>query len=137
MTHGGFDVINRWVFASTTAAIAEELAKSSADVVLAGHCGLPFVSRVGHQTWFNPGVIGMPANDATPDGWYGLIEAAGDGVRLSTHRLAYDHATAARRLATAGFAAPYARAMESGLWPSLDVLPAAERALTGRRLEPL
>jgi hypothetical protein len=28
----------------------------------------------------------------------------------------------------------YARTLVTGLWPSLDVLPAAERAATGRRI---
>ena len=73
--HGGVDVINRFVFASQHDVLAEELARSGADIVIAGHAGVPFIEKVGNGVWFNPGVIGMPANDGTPDIWYGLIRA--------------------------------------------------------------
>ena len=87
-------------------------------------------------TWFNPGVIGMPANDGTPDVWYGVIRAEADAVVLSTHRLAYDHHAAAAAMRRFGHANGYARTLVTGLWPSLDILPAAERTATGRRLKP-
>src|SRR4029453_2297244 len=94
--HGGVDSINRFVFASARDAIAEELRRAKADVVVAGHAGIPFIERGEAGIWFNPGVIGMPANDGTPDVWYGLISMQDGQVVLSTHRLSYDHvATAA------------------------------------------
>ena len=71
--HGGVRQVNRFVFASQRDVLAEELASADADVVVGGHSGLPFVEKVGRGVWFNPGVIGMPANDGTPDVWYGLI----------------------------------------------------------------
>ena len=107
--------------------IAEELAKAhadvAADVVIAGQAGIPFISRIGARIWFNAGVIGMPANDGTPDVWYGLIRIEGDEVVLSTHRLAYDHNGAAGSMRRWGHANGYARSLVTGLWPSLDVLP--------------
>ena len=63
--HGGVDLINRFVFASERDVLAEELERAGADVIIAGHAGVPFIERVGRRTWFNPGVIGMPANDGT------------------------------------------------------------------------
>src|SRR5690349_9980180 len=87
VVHGGVDVVNRFVFASDHGLIAAELARAEADIVVAGHCGLPFIHRVGSQVWFNPGVIGMPANDGTPDGWYGLIKSEARRVALATRRL--------------------------------------------------
>lgn len=135
--HGGARANNRFVFASDTAAIDEELDLARADVVVAGHAGLPFIAQRPGGVWFNPGVIGMPANDGTVDVWYGQIERAGRGVRLSTHRLVYDHHGAASAMRRAAYADPYADALESGLWPSLDVLPPAERAATAKRLAPL
>ena len=33
-----------------------------------------------------------------------------------------------------GYANGYARALVTGLWPSLDILPAAERSMAGKRL---
>jgi predicted phosphodiesterase len=67
----GLRVIDRFVFASARAGIGEEPTMSGADVVVAGHAGIPFIERVGRQVWFNPGVVGMPSNDGTLDGWHG------------------------------------------------------------------
>ena len=62
--HGGVGLVNRFVFASQRGTIAEELEQAQADVVIAGHAGLPFIEKVGRRVWFNPGVIGMPASTA-------------------------------------------------------------------------
>lgn len=132
--HGGFETINRFVFASERDVIAEELHRADADVVVAGHAGIPFIERVKEGVWFNPGVIGMPANDGTPDVWYGLIVRDGEGVALSIHRLGYDHHAAAAAMRRSGHANGYARTLTTGLWPSLDILPPPERAATGRRI---
>jgi predicted phosphodiesterase len=136
VVHGGVEEVSRWVFASEAGVVAEECAKAGddVDVVVAGHCGLPFVARTGRVTWFNAGVIGMPANDGTTDVWYGLVTPTPQGVTLSTHRLAYDHQGAAAAMRRLGYANGYARTLVTGLWPSLDILPPAERAATGRRL---
>jgi hypothetical protein len=88
----------------------------------------------GRGAWFNPGVIGMPANDGTPDVWYGLVRDEGDGIALSTHRLAYDHHGAAAVMRRYGHANGYARTLVTGVWPSLDVFPPPERTATGRKL---
>src|SRR5262245_18126212 len=135
LVHGSIDVVNRFVFASDHDLIAAELARAEADVVVAGHCGLPFSKSVGSRVWFNPGVIGMPANDGTPDGWYGLIKADGGRVSLATRRLAYDFEAASRAMFAHGYANDYARALASGLWPSLAILPSAERSAAGNRIE--
>jgi predicted phosphodiesterase len=134
--HGGVDVVNRFVFASERATIAEEMQCVGADVVIAGHAGVPFIERIGTGVWFNPGVIGMPANDGTPDVWYGLVRVEDGHVVLSTHRLAYDHEAAASAMLRSGHADGYARTLVTGLWPSLDILPPPERAATGRPLRP-
>ena len=136
VVHGGVAQVNRWVFASQRDVLSEELGMAGTDVVLAGHAGLPFIARAGERTWFNPGVIGMPANDGTPDVWYGVIRAEPDALALSTHRLAYDHHAAAAAMRRYGHANGYARTLVTGLWPSLDIQPPAERTATGRRLKP-
>ena len=134
--HGGVDSINRFVFGSEHEVIADELAHAAADVVIAGHCGLPFKRRIDRQTWFNPGVIGMPANDGTPDVWYGVIRHNQDAIMLSTHRLTYDAHSAAAAMRRTGHADGYARTLVTGLWPSLDILPPEERAGTATRFRP-
>jgi len=134
VVHGGVDVINQFIFASQREVINEQLEQSGADVILAGHAGVPFIEKVGRRVWFNPGVIGMPANDGTPEVWYGLIGLEGDSLLLSTRRLGYDHHAAAAAMRRSGHANGYARTLVTGLWPSLDVFPAAERAATGQKL---
>jgi predicted phosphodiesterase len=136
VVHGGVEEVSRWVFASDETVLGEECARSGAEITIAGHCGLPFVARSGRQVWFNPGVVGMPANDGTPDVWYGLVKTTDAGIALSTHRLAYDHRTAAAGMRRYGYGNGYARALVTGLWPSLDILPPAESAQTGIRLKP-
>ena len=135
VVHGGFKANNRFIFSSDVQAITEELSRTDADIVVAGHSGIPFARQIDRQTWFNPGVIGVPANDGTADTWYGLISLASDGsLRLTTHRLRYDARAAARAMQATNPNDPYADTLTSGLWPGLDVLPPLERAQTGRQL---
>jgi predicted phosphodiesterase len=134
VVHGGVNLINRFVFRSQREVISEELKSAEADIVIAGHCGFPFIERTDGRVWFNPGVIGMPANDGTTDTWFGLIEKRGDHVVLSTHRLAYDHHGAAAIMRRWSHANSYARCLTTGFWPSLDVLPAEEKKATGIKI---
>jgi predicted phosphodiesterase len=137
VVHGAVSVINRFVFASTPAEEKRrELDLSQADAVIAGHSGLPFGQHLGERLWLNAGVIGMPANDGTPDGWYLLLEPRGGAIRLCWQRLPYPANTSRRRMLAAGLEPGYAEALVSGRWPSLDILPNSERAAGGQRLEP-
>lgn len=139
VVHGGCGETARWVFASESGVVDEEIALSGAQITIAGHAGLPFVSERSGGVWFNPGVVGMPANDATPDVWYGIMshDRASGTVRLTTHRLSYDHVAAAAAMRRAGHANEYARTLITGRWPSLDILPEAERAATGKAIAPV
>lgn len=134
--HGGVGRIDRFVFASTGAAIDEELTLADCDGVIAGHCGLPFTRELGGRLWHNPGVIGMPANDGTARVWFSVITPTPDGLVIAHETLAYDHAAAAGKMRARGLPEGYAKGLETGLWPSLDVLPPVERAAAGRPLAP-
>jgi predicted phosphodiesterase len=136
--HGGAERNNQFVFESTPAGEKHrQMAVLEADIVIAGHSGIPFTQRIGSGIWHNAGVVGMPANDATADVWYSTIERGLDGrLAICHHRLCYDHRAAASDMRRRGFPDAYATALESGLWPSLDVLPEAERAATGRAIAP-
>ena len=136
VVHGGVAQVNRWVFASDKVIVAEECQAAASDIVIAGHAGVPFIAKSGRRTWFNPGVIGMPANDGTPEVWYGLVTPTADGVELSMHRLAYDHFGASAAMRRHGYANGYARALVTGLWPSLEVFPPTEREQAGKRIRP-
>ncbi|MEN0076702.1 MAG: hypothetical protein AAGC69_20125 [Paracraurococcus sp.] len=137
--HGGATVINRFLFASAPkAALAAEIAATGAEGVIAGHCGLPFTRLLGHGygLWHNAGAIGMPADDGTPRTWFSLLTPEPGGLRIEHLALDYDHAAAARAMHRAGLGDAYRLALSSGVWPSADVLPPAERARRGRPLAP-
>jgi len=135
--HGGTRQINRFIFASTPATDkAEEIAWTGADGVVAGHCGVPFTQLVGDRLWHNSGALGMPANDGTPRVWFSLLAPTGSGIEITHHGLDYDHATAAAKMRARGYPVEYADCLGSGLWPSCDILPAAECGARGRPLSP-
>jgi len=124
------------VFASTPAAEKHaEIALTGAEGVVAGHCGLPFLDIPGGQLWCNAGTVGMPANDGTPRVWYALLTPERDGaIAIDLRPLNYDQASAAQKMRQAGLAETYARALESGLWPPVDILPPSELSAAGKAL---
>lgn len=137
IVHGTPGVVNEFVYGpEPTEKFRAELGAAATDAVIAGHSGFPFARAIGDRHWINSGALGLPANDGTPDTWYSLLTPIGDSLDITHHRLAYDHEKAARRLNEARPGDPYARALETGLWPSLDILPQAERTATGHALVP-
>ena len=134
--HGGARCINRYLFASDEAALAEEIAVLGADAVIAGHCGLPFTRVIGDAVWHNPGALGLPANDGTPRVWYSVIEETPDGIAFRHQPLDYHHELEALRARSENMPEPYVTALGTGLWPDTSILPAPEAAATGRRLDP-
>jgi pyruvate-formate lyase-activating enzyme/predicted phosphodiesterase len=127
VVHGSVRQINRFVFASTPAAVKrEELDAAGGDGVIAGHCGIPFTEAIDGRLWHNSGAIGLPANDGTPRVWYSVLAPTAGGIAVEHGALAYDHAAAAAKMRAARLPEGYAAALETGLWPSCDVLPAKE-----------
>lgn len=136
VVHGAPTRINRFIFASTADhELAAEIALSGADGVIGGHCGLPFTRQIGPLLWHNSGAIGLPANDGTPRGWCSLLVPRGDGVEIRHLPLHYDHAAASRAMRLVGLPPDYTETIESGIWPSFDVLPPEEQARSGTPLE--
>jgi uncharacterized Fe-S cluster-containing radical SAM superfamily protein/predicted phosphodiesterase len=137
VVHGGVDLINRFIFASTAAAAkVEELVRGEVDGIIGGHCGLPFTQVLHGRLWHNAGAIGMPANDGTPWVWFSLLTPHAGGLAIEHRALAYDHAAAAAKMRRAGLPEGYAAALETGLWPSCDVLPFKEIRERGVPLAP-
>jgi predicted phosphodiesterase len=134
--HGSVTSINRFVFASSDPVIEQELAASGCDGVVAGHCGLPFTRVIGGRLWHNAGVIGIPANDGTPRAWFSVLAPTGDGIVIEHHALEYDFSSAAAKMREHGLPEGYATALETGLWPSCDILPAEELKARGQPIEP-
>jgi predicted phosphodiesterase len=135
--HGSVSRINRFVFASTPAAEKRaEIDLAGTDGVIGGHCGLPFTQMIGGGLWHNPGAIGLPANDGTPRAWFSLLTPERGGIRIEHRALDYDHRAAAAAMRANGLSGGYADALETGLWPSCDVLPPAAIAARGEPLVP-
>jgi hypothetical protein len=78
----------------------------------------------------------MPANDGTPRVWFSLLVPSNGGILVEHHALDYDHTAAAARMRQCGLPEGYAAALETGLWPTCDVLPPTELATRGQRLDP-
>ncbi len=136
VVHGGVDAVNRFIFASQPSNdFKAEFTKTRADMIIAGHGGIPFTRRVGARIWHNSGSMGLPANDGTPRVWFSVLTPEKDALRIDTHALDYDHETARSKMIEANVCRDYAQALVTGLWPSLDVLPGVEKAATGTPLE--
>lgn len=132
VVHGGVGAVNAYRFASLPDETFEaEFADANADMIVAGHSGLPFTRRVGGKVWHNSGALGLPANDGTPRAWYSLLHPEGNRIRIEHRALAYDHGTARAKMVRTGLPGGYADALATGLWPSLTVLPEAETRQTG------
>lgn len=135
--HGAIDDISGFIFASTSESVKRQQAGTAhADIILAGHCGLPFTQTLKNGAiWHNSGVVGMPANDGTADVWYSVLTPCLTGVDINHHRLAYDYQKAASRIREENLSEDYALALENGLWPSLDILPPQEQAASGIKIQ--
>ncbi len=131
VVHGSTENISEFIFPSTSEALMQNrLAATSADVVIGGHCGLPFGKKLKNGYWLNSGVIGMPANDGTPDVWYMLLTPDSHGLKASWHRLSYDAELSQRRMNEVALCAVYAEALTSGKWPSDTILPESDHKNT-------
>lgn len=139
VVHGSAASINEFVFEyGDDAPKLRDLDALGVDAVIGGHAGVPFLQRFGARVWMNAGVIGMPANDGTPRVWFSLIRPVGDGVlRITLEPLDYDHAGAARAMREKRLPESYAKCLETGLWPNMDVMPADERLNAGRAISPI
>ncbi len=62
------------------------------------------------------------------------MEPGHNGPEFCHFSLDYDYASAAQKMRAAGLPEGYARALETGFWPSLDILPQAERERTGQAI---
>jgi predicted phosphodiesterase len=136
VVHGGVDAINRFVFASTDPGSKwDDLERAGVCGIIAGHCGLPFSQSINGLLWHNPGAVGMPANDGTPRVWFSILTPRAGALAIEHRAITYDHAVAASKMRDADLPEEYAAALETGLWPSCDVLPFKEIRARGVAVE--
>lgn len=134
VVHGSYFKTADFIFASTPwEEKARNFAATQTEIVLSGHCGLPFADAREGLHWLNAGVIGMPANDGTTRVWYMLMDDA-DGLSYAHHGYGYNHALAAELMADKPLPAPYAHTLTTGLWDNCDILPSDETESMGVRI---
>jgi len=134
VVHGSFFKTADFIFASTPwEEKARNFAATQTEIILSGHCGLPFVDDRDGLHWLNAGVIGMPANDGTTRVWYMLMDDT-DGLSYAHHGYEYDHMLAAELMKDKPLPAPYAHTLTTGLWDNCDILPNQETASMGVRI---
>lgn len=124
--HGGVTDVSRFLWSvSDDEDFFEELdalniVLGDIDIVISGHSGIAFERTIAGVHWINAGVIGMPPHDASPNTEF--LRIASDG-RARIESLSYDVDAAVRDMHTAGLTQGYHTALQSGIWPSEDVLP--------------
>lgn len=131
MIHGSESYISEFIFRSTPWKIKQiNFEALKADVILAGHCGIPFAERNDGKTWLNAGVIGMPANDGTPFVWYLILDDS-DGFSYEFGRFEYDNFEANQLMMENSLPWSYAETLMTGVWDNTEILPEAETKATG------
>lgn len=136
--HGSPANQSEFVWRSTPAAKKLGYCKDAeAEVVIGGHCGLPFAHQIDeHHLWLNAGVIGMPANDGTPRTWFLLLDDA-NGLAYTFQPLAYDHRAAkSKMIDDRRLPVSYAATLTTGIWDNTEIMPPAESEREGQPLSP-
>ncbi|MBZ9731551.1 metallophosphatase family protein [Salegentibacter sp. JZCK2] len=126
VVHGAFDHVSEFIFKSTPWAKKEETFNATgSDVIIAGHCGIPFTHNLGGRSWINPGVIGMPANNGSPQVWYAILDAKQPGL-VAHHSFKYHHKLASGLMRQNYLPEEYARTLRTGIWDNTEILPVNE-----------
>ncbi len=128
VVHGSYENVSEFIFESTSENIKKDcLEQTKSDVVIAGHCGLPFSQAIGNKFWLNPGVIGMPANDGTQRVWYMLLEIENGELKYTHRSFEYDYQAAQQSMYKNHLPEAYADTLASGIWDNMEILPELEK----------
>lgn len=130
--HGSYSNTSEFIFKSTPWEIkAQNFVVDNYDVVVGGHCGLPFNQKKDNKLWLNPGVIGMPANDGTPHVWYAILDDKNGELEYKHHTLNYNYKLTSKLMTHHALPEAYARTIKTGLWDNTEILPDIESGLQG------
>jgi predicted phosphodiesterase len=134
--HGSYLETAGYVFKSTDWSEKEKNFKETkADLILAGHSGLPFSHSKENKHWINAGVIGMPANDGTARVWYLILDTDEKGELFYEHcQFSYNHEETSALMIANQLPEAYAKTLKTGLWDNCEILPEEETKRQGVRL---
>ncbi|RLJ61560.1 calcineurin-like phosphoesterase family protein [Lacinutrix venerupis] len=132
VVHGDYFNVSEFIFKSTSWQKKEETFNTTqSDVIVAGHCGLPFHHQKNNKLWLNPGVIGMPANDGSPQVWYAILDDTNGDLKFKHHNLDYNYKLTNKLMQNGLLPEEYARTIVTGIWDNTEILPAVESGLQG------
>lgn len=134
--HGSYNNTSEFIFNSSPWEIKKQnFQVVKADVILSGHCGLPFYQQKDQKLWLNAGVIGMPANDGTPRVWFALLNDENKDFSFEILPLNYDYHQAARLMESKPLPQTYKDTLKSGIWDNCEILPKEEAGLQGTEIK--
>ncbi len=135
--HGSYHYTSEFIFKSTSWNIKNNnFIDTKSNLIVAGHCGLPFSQSKNNQHWLNAGVIGMPANDGTPRVWYLIIDLDEKGNLIYQHHsFYYDHKKANELMLQNNLPSEYAKTLITGIWDNCEILPSEETLLQGQKIK--
>lgn len=134
VVHGSYFDTSEFVFKSSDWHVKQKnFDILNADLILAGHGGLPFSDVSDDKIWLNSGVIGMPANDGTPRVWYAILDDA-NGFKFEIKALNYNYQTAAELMADKPLPRTYGETLKTGIWDNCEILPEEEKILQGKEI---
>jgi hypothetical protein len=92
---------------------------TDSDVIIAGHCGLPFNKTQDGLLWLNP--IGMPANDGNTAVWYMILDENDGEIAFEHQNLHYDFGLTSSLMLDNGLPKEYAKTILSGIWDNMEI----------------
>lgn len=133
--HGSFHNTSEFVFESSPVVLFNKnFEDTGAEIILAGHCGIPFEKKTEKGYWVNAGVIGMPANDGTARTWCGILGLTRNKPTFEFIELNYNHSLAAKSMLDAKLPASYSKTLSTGIWDNCEILSEEETALQGKEI---
>ncbi|MFT6748213.1 MAG: putative phosphodiesterase [Flavobacterium sp.] len=130
--HGSYFNVSEFIFKSSHWAVKQpNFEATKADVIIAGHCGLPFHDLEEDKIWINPGVIGMPANDGSPSVWYALLDDSAEKFNFIHKTLDYNYKLTSKLMQNGLLPEEYSRTIVTGIWDNTEILPPIETGLQG------
>jgi len=128
VVHGNYGNTSEFVFKSNATKSKERcFQETKSNIIIAGHCGLPFHQTIKEKVWLNPGVIGMPANDGTARVWYMIMNIEDGEVTYAHHSFEYNAETAQKLMYKNHLPEAYGDTLTSGIWDNMEILPEIEK----------
>ncbi|SED97929.1 metallophosphoesterase family protein [Polaribacter dokdonensis] len=132
VVHGSYFNVSEFIFKSTPWQVKQpNFEATKSNVIVAGHCGLPFHHEQNKRLWLNPGVIGMPANDGNPSVWYAIVDDTQSTLSFTHKTLNYNYKLTSKLMQNGLLPKEYSRTIVTGIWDNTEILPAIESGLQG------